>query len=50
MGIGVFLKGAIDKLLGSKMHPVAKGAFVIILFAALGASEYFGVAKHELEQ
>lgn len=44
MGIGVLLKGAIDKVLGSKMNVVAKGAIVFILFAALGASVYFGIA------
>ncbi len=44
MGIGVFLKGAIDKVLGSKMHPVAKGAIVFVLFAAIGAATYFGIA------
>jgi len=42
--MGVFLKGVIDKVLGSSMHPIAKGAVVFILFAALGASVYFGVA------
>ncbi|MGU5593904.1 hypothetical protein ACV1C6_11130 [Aeromonas sanarellii] len=44
MGIGVFLKGAIDKVLGSKMHPVAKGAIVVLLFVGLGAATYFGIA------
>lgn len=42
--MGVFLRGAIDKVLGSSMHPIAKGGIVFILFAALGACVYFGVA------
>jgi len=43
MGIGMFLKGAIDKVLGSSMHPVAKGTIVVLLFAGLGAATYFGL-------
>lgn len=39
----MFLKGAIDKVLGSSMHPLAKGAIVVLLFAGLGAATYFGL-------
>lgn len=42
--MGVFIRGAIDKVLGSSMHPVAKGAIVVLLFAGLGAATYFGLA------
>lgn len=41
--MGVFIRGAIDKVLGSSMHPVAKGAIVVLLFAGLGAVTYFGL-------
>jgi len=44
MGIGMFLKGAIDKVMGSSMHPLAKVAIVVLLFAGLGAATYFGLA------
>lgn len=42
--MGVFIRGAIDKVLGSSMHPIAKAAIVVLLFAGLGAVTYFGLA------
>lgn len=44
MGVGALLRKGIDAVLQSKMHPVAKGAIVLVLFAGVGAATYFGMA------